>query len=151
MEDRISFTISEEEKIQVHDAIAVIDGILAPKLATLTTEEIKTIAKMGDKTIAFVEKSLEYGNAYPEFTPSFVDLDEANIDYNAIHEIRQLLNPISKIAKEMEDSMILSGSEAYSAALSIYDLIKRAAKMGQPGAKEAAAELKVRFPRNKRN
>jgi len=54
---------------------------------------------------------------------------------------------LARLTTEIDDTMTLAGSEAYSAALSIYKVLKNAASMGQPGAKEASIELKNRFPR----
>ena len=58
--------------IQTHlDAIKV---ALAPYLLSLTSEERKTMLRMADKTVAFVQKTIEYATNSPTFVPLFVDL-----------------------------------------------------------------------------
>lgn len=147
MENVISLQLSEEEKTQVKGHIDGLISILGPKLHTLVPEEKRDLPKMGDKTVAFVEKALEYGEQYPNYMPGFIDVPEAKIDFETVRLLRNVHTPLSRLANEIDDSMTLAGSEAYSAALSIYKVLKNAAAMGQPGAKEAANELKNRFPR----
>jgi hypothetical protein len=46
----------------------------------------------------------------------------------------------------IDDTMLLSGSEAYIAVLAFYNYLKGAAKMGVPGAKTIFEDLSTRFP-----
>ncbi|PXX98886.1 hypothetical protein DF185_16050 [Marinifilum breve] len=146
MENKISFTLTDEEKTQVNDAIKVLEDILEPKLETLIPDDKRDLPKMGDKTVSFVEKSLGYGQTYPEFVPGFVDINEAQIDLDSVKTLRQFLTPLSRITNEIDDTMVLAGSEAYASSRVIYKVLKNAAAMGQPGAAEAVEELKKRFP-----
>ncbi|MCZ4695515.1 hypothetical protein DWB61_11635 [Ancylomarina euxinus] len=150
MENVISFQLSDDEKTQLNDHIAGINAILSPKLHTLIPEEKRDLPKMGDKTVAFVEKALEYGEQYPGFMPNFIDVPEARVNFETVRVLRNINTPLMRIANEIDDTMTLAGSQAYSSALSIYKVLKNAASMGQPGAKEATSELKNRFPRAKK-
>lgn len=105
---------------------------------------------MGDKTVAFVEKALDYGEQYPAYIPKFIDVTEAKVNFETVRVLRNINTPLIRIANEIDHTMTLAGSQAYSSALSIYKVLKNAANMGQPGAKEAANELKNRFPRAKK-
>jgi hypothetical protein len=147
MDNKISFQLSEEEKTQIKQHIDGISAILDPKLHSLLPDEKRDLPKMGDKTVAFVEKALDYGEQYPIFIPNFINVPEAIIDFEAVRLLRNIYTPLNRLTNEIDDTMTLAGSEAYSSALSIYKILKNAATMGQPGAKEAAAELKNRFPR----
>ena len=53
---------------------------------------------------------------------------------------------LSRIADRVDDSLLLSGSQAYAAALAYYQSVKAAAKLGQPGAAVIADDLSERFP-----
>ena len=150
MNDVFSFHLTDEEKAEVNQAIEKLVTILEPKLITLTPEERKELPKMGDKTVAFVEKAVEYAQEYPQYMPAFIDVPEANSDFEAVKAIRIYFNQLERITDELNDSMTIAGSEAYSTALSVYKVLKNAASMGQPGAEEAAKELANRFPRAKR-
>ena len=50
---------------------------------------------MGDKTIPFVEKVIEYASSNPEFIPSFMDLQELKNDFAAVMVLSQMFRPIS--------------------------------------------------------
>lgn len=150
MEDRFSFQLTKEEKELLSQAIQVLLTVLEPKLMTLLPDERRELPKMGDKTVAFVEKAVEYGQEYPKYMPAFIDVSEAKSDFDAVKDIRIYFNQLQRLVTEMDDSMTLAGSEAYSSALSIYKVLKNAATMGQPGAEDAAKELASRFPRGKR-
>lgn len=150
MEDRFSFQLTEQEKSDINTAIQTLVSVLEPKLITLTPEERKEMPKMGDKTVAFVEKAIEYAQEYPQYMPAFIDVPEAALDFNAVKDIRGLFNQLHRLTSELDDSMILAGSEAYSSTLSVYKVLKNAAAMGQPGAEDAARDLANRFPRGKR-
>lgn len=150
MTDKFSFKLSEEEKSDVNNAIQTLVSILESKLITLTPEERMEMPKMGDKTVAFVEKAIEYAQEYPQYMPAFIDVPETELDFNAVKDIRVIFNQLQRLTSELNDSMILAGSEAYSSTLSVYKVLKNAADMGQPGAENAARELVSRFPRGKR-
>lgn len=150
MEDQFSFHLNNEEKDQIAAAIQTLVTVLEPKLMTLTPDERKELPKMGDKTVAFVDKATEYGQAYPQYMPAFIDVPEAIADFEAVKIIRTYFTQLDRITKELDDSMTIAGSEAYTSSLSIYKVLKNAASMGQPGAEKAVEELGKRFPRGKR-
>ncbi len=150
MNNKISFALTNEEKSQVNQAIEALQSVLEPKLITLAASDKRELPKMGDKTLAFVEKSLEYAGMYPGFIPDFIDVPEAVIDLESVKELRQLLMPLERITNEIDDTMTMAGSEAYSSSLSVYKVLKNAASMGQPGAAEASYELRNRFPGKKK-
>lgn len=150
MENKISFALSSEEQSLVDQSLETLKSVLEPKLITLMASDKQELPKMGDKTLAFVEKSLDYATMYPGFMPGFIDVPEAKIDLESVKALRQILRPLERIVNELDDTMTLAGSEAYSSSLSIYKVLKNAASMGQSGAAEASAELKNRFPGKKK-
>lgn len=151
MQNRISFVLNEEEKTAINQSIETLVNILEPKLVSLTIEERKEMPKMGDKTVAFVSKALDYGEEYPNYIPDFIDVPEAKTDFDAVQSMRVFYTQLERLTNGLDDSMTLAGSEAYSSALSIYKVMKNAASMGQPGAEEAVSDLANRFPRGKRS
>jgi len=64
-------------------------------LIALSNEERRGLPKMGDKTIPFVEKVIEYASSNPEFIPSFMDLQELKNDFAAVMVLSQMFRPIS--------------------------------------------------------
>ncbi|HBK30100.1 MAG TPA: hypothetical protein DDZ78_00550, partial [Porphyromonadaceae bacterium] len=55
-----------------------LSGILT---INLTGKDRKDMLKMGDKTLAFVEKALEFANQNPTLVPAYINLEEANKDF----------------------------------------------------------------------
>lgn len=146
--NQITFVLTEEEATEAKAAIDKLNNIFKPKLVQLTPDSRRGLPKMGDKTVGFVEKALEYGRKHPEYVPTYVNINEATIDLNAIRVLRDFATPLGILSEMLSDSMMLSGSEAYGTSLSVYNNLKGAAADGQPGAKLLYDELKARFPRN---
>ena len=59
----------------------------------------------------------------------------------------ELARPIEQLNRTLDDTIMLSGSEAYVAALAYYNSVKRAAKINVPGALTIHEDLKKRFDR----
>jgi len=100
---------------------------------------------MSDKTIPFVEKTLNYAETVPKFAPPYMNVDELKVDFTAVKELSAILNPLVGVTSKLDDSKMISGSEAYISALSYYNSVKLAAKMDIPDAKPIYDDLKQRF------
>jgi hypothetical protein len=148
--NRISLDIPAEDMQAVEAAIATIEQKLLPHLVELNPDDRHLLPKMGPKTVDFVSKALDVTTAEEAFKPAFVDLDEFARDLAAVGILRKLQHPLAKIADMIDDSLLLSGSEAYAAALACYQSIKSAARLNMPGAMVAATDLAARFPRRAR-
>ena len=141
----ISFSLTEQEATSIRDAVSVINTNLKPKLISLTDEQRKSMPKMGDKNVPFVGKALEYADKNPQFVPAFLNVNELKTDFNAVTVLSEFYNSLLPIVSLINDTMMESGSEAYSAGLLFYESAKLAAKMNIPGAKEIADDLGKRF------
>ena len=150
MNNEISFKLTDEEITQLDQAVETITKVLGSKLATLDPERRKELLSMGDKTVAFVEKSFEYADMYTKYLPEYIDLPESKIDFVAVKALRKYFAPIETITNGIDDTMRLAGSEAFGSALMIYKSLKAAAKLNLPGAQEAVNDLKNRFPGTKK-
>lgn len=145
--NRISLVLPPEEMEQVKQLLTQIRQILAPHLINLTPDERIQLPKMGEKSIPFVTKGLEYLRIPGTPAPSYVNGEELEIDYNAYETIRQIRQVAQPIVDMLDDTMLLCGSEAYIAVLAYYTYLKGAAKMNVPGAKTVLDDLSTRFPR----
>jgi len=145
MENRISVTISEEAQANILKALAVISQNL-PELVNLSASDRQMLPKMGDKSVAFVNKNLEYAKQNPAIVPTFLDLVEFEKDTVAANSIKKVLIPMEQLLEKLGDTYLLAGSEAYMAALIFYTAIKGAAKAGVPGMKTIYDDLQSRFP-----
>ena len=147
----VSIEISPADVVEINEFILKIKGKLSTGFINLNPDERRAYAKMGDKTLAFVEKALDFGTTYPDLVPAYVDLAELKKDLEAVKVMISILRKLEEITTKLDDTALLAGSEAYTAALSIYAAAKDAARRNVSGAGSAYNEMKMRFPGRKAN
>ncbi|MDR2474157.1 MAG: hypothetical protein LBD53_11495 [Tannerella sp.] len=135
-------------QVQVHIDAAL--ELLAPYLLPLTPEERHDLPKMGNKTLSFVEKAQDYAHHYPQLCPSYLNVAEFDTDVTDATGLRTVHISAKQLSDNIDDTVIVAGSEAYQAALMFYNAVKAATAQDIPGAKEVYNDLKTRFPRSKR-
>ncbi|MDR0754630.1 MAG: hypothetical protein LBF04_04500 [Prevotellaceae bacterium] len=150
MENNHSVPIPPQVLAQAQAKIDEANALLAPYLTVLTPSERHALPKMGDKTLSFVEKALDYAHHYPQLCPSYLNLEEFEIDMADATGLRTLLISTKQLADSIDDTSMTAGSEAYQAALAFYNAVKTAVAQDVPGAKEVYNDLKSRFPHVKR-
>lgn len=114
-------------------------------LFNLTPSDRLELSKMGDKTIVFVQKSLEYAESNPTLVPAYLDITEAKKDFALSQELNNILKQISTLQRAIEDTTMVSGSEAYNAALVFYNSVKGASRVNVPGSEAVYNDLQQRF------
>ena len=147
-ENVVSIKIAPSELQNVLAKLKEIEAILKPYLIALTPEERKTIPKMSDKTQTFVEKALDYAISNPEFAPAYMNVAELQIDLKAVYDLTSISQILQPIVDNVNDTEMLSGSEAFMAALTYYNTVKHAAKSNVPSAKAIYEDLRKRFEIN---
>jgi len=134
---------------QVISHIKSAESILKPYMETITNEERHDLAKMSDKTIAFVQKTVNYCEANVEFVPSYLDVAEMKKDLKLVTDLKKILDASAQMLRLVEDTSMLAGSEAYLAALMYYGNVKTAVKHGAQNAAPIYEDLGTRFPGRK--
>jgi hypothetical protein len=145
----VSIQISPEDLKQAQDLLGRLDSILKPYLVALKPEDRAKLPKMGDKTLPFVEKVTEYCQANPEFVPVYMNVENLNVDFRAVNDLTTLFRSAEQLANGLNDTIMLSGSEAYTNALTYYNSVKEASKKNVPNAKTIFEDLKKRFEKAK--
>ena len=148
--DNVSIVIPPETLTQVLDLQNQIKTLMQPYLLALTPEQRHELPKMADKTISFVSKTLDYAESNPEFAPKYLDVDALQIDVKAVEDLTSIEQPAVNFSTQLDDTIMMSGSEAYIAALMYYNSVKEAARRNVPGAKAIYDDLKVRFEQSKK-
>ena len=143
--NQVAVTVTDEETTKVREALATLNSTLRPKLVQLNAQSRMELPKMGDKSFGFVNKTLDYAGTNPDFAPRYFNLEDAKTDFAAVAVLREFAGSLSTLAEMVNDTMTLSGSEAYAASLSFYNAVKSAAKDNQPGAKLIYDDLRARF------
>ena len=113
--------------------------------AVLEHIEIKSLSKLGDIRIPFVEKVAQYAVSNPEFLPPFADVPEFTTDFKAFTDLREMVRPLRQIIDNLENSMTVSGSEAWDFARNYYKTVQFQARMGVPGAQTILDDLRILF------
>ena len=152
--------MSTQNQISIVIPQAVIDTVtrnlqdcktaLAPYLQGLTNDERISLFKMGDKTVATVQKTKSYVDTNPEFVPSYMDRVEFLKDETVVTQLNPIANLARQITSDVDDTVMLSGSEALQEAMLYYGQVKEAAAKGIPTAKPIYEDLRQRFSKRSR-
>lgn len=148
--NRVNQVIPQEVITAVTANFVAIKEALQPYLQGLTVEERETIPKVSNKTISFVTKSDSYTETNPDFTPVFMNVKDFSVDVEVVNQLKPVLDLSQQVFSNIDDTIMLAGSEAYIAALMYYNSVKFAAKSGLPDAKPIYEDLSERFPGTKR-
>lgn len=145
--NQISATITEADRDKVLAAVATIKEKL-PFLMGLTSEQRKSLPKMGDKSRAFVSKALEVATQNSDFLPRSFDLEEMRKDVQLFEAMYPIVVALTQLQELVDDTCLATGSEAYAAALQVYNYAKAS---GQGGGLDAVvSEMGQRFARKPR-
>ncbi|MGE5604128.1 MAG: hypothetical protein ACM3YE_00365 [Bacteroidota bacterium] len=142
----ISFNIPEADLAEIKSCIATLQTKLMPHLIKLSPDERQELLKMGDKTVSFVQKTLEYCKNNPDLVPPFINVDELAVDVAAVETIRSIYQPMLQMTDSLSDTMALSGSESFSTSLMFYSAIKNAMRQNIQKAETIHNDLSARFP-----
>jgi hypothetical protein len=110
-----------------------------PGLLTLKPEERAAYLNMGERTVPFVQKALDYAARNAAFVPSFVSIPELTKDFTAAQFLLQVSKQITELQNAIDDTLLVA------AALAIYKNIQQSASHGVAGAQEAADDMSTRF------
>lgn len=145
-ENQISTAIPAEILADILAKLNALNASLANYLLfNLTPSDRLELSKMGDKTIAFVQKSLEYAENNPALVPVYLDIAEAKKDFTLSQDLNTILKQVSTLQRAIEDTTMVAGSEAYNAALVFYNSVKGASRVNVPGSEAVYNDLQQRF------
>jgi hypothetical protein len=119
-ENRVNATLSAADQQAVLAAINTIREKL-PFLIDLTPEERRALPKMGDKSRAFVAQALTVATQNTDILPRSFDVEEMRKDYELVQALEPIMAALSQVQELIEDTYLEVGSEAYTAALAVYN------------------------------
>jgi hypothetical protein len=146
-QNQISIEIPQTVITDVMQKLQECKAALAPYLQGLTAEERQSLFKMGNKTLATVQKTKSYVETNPEFVPAYMNKVEFLKDEAVVSQLSPIANLASQLTIDVEDTVMLSGSEALQMAMLYYGQVKEAQSRGIPTAKPIYEDLKERFAR----
>ena len=146
MPNQITAAIPPAKLAEALDHLKQARTVLEPYLHPLTPDERKNIVKMGDKSVSFMTKLLDYAANTPAFVPGFISYDELKQDVGVATDLTPLEQFAEQLALDLNSTVMLAGSEGMSQASPVYQNIKFLAQQRQPGAQAAYDDLSQRFP-----
>jgi len=146
--DRIDATLSPEDQADVLAALATIKEKL-PFLIDISPEQRCSLPKMGDKSRAFVNMAVEVAAQNPDFLPRSFDVDEVRRDVALVEALQPIAFALTQLHELVDDTLLAAGSEAYTAALTIYNYARNSGK-GQ-ALDTVVDEMSRRFARKARS
>lgn len=145
--NQISIEIPQNIVEEAQQKLQEVQKLLAPYLQALTASERQSLFKMGDKSVATVQKVESYLKTNPEFAPVYMDQAEFLKDGKVVTQLTPLSNLANQLASDLSDTTTLAGSEAMLAGLLYYGVVKEAASKGVASAKPIYDDLSQRFSR----
>lgn len=143
----ISGNLSSGDFNQIINRINAIKGAL-PFLVNLTADERRRGLKMGDKSLAFITKCLEYASAHPNLVPPYLNVPEFQKDHALRDQLVQIIRELNSLVEAVDDTILALGKEEFEHALIFYNSVKQAAKGNVPGTGAIVEDLAERFPGN---
>ena len=126
-DNRITATLSQADLTAVMDAISTIRTKL-PFLLDLTLEERRQLPKMGDKSRAFVQQALEVATQNEDMLPRSFSVEEMRRDVELANALQPIMVGLNQLQELVDDTYLQVGSEAYTAALLVYQYARAAGK-----------------------
>lgn len=117
-----------------------------PFLLKLSPSERQGYSRMGDRSLAFVEKALAYAESNPHLVPPYLKVSEFRKDWDLVKSLTKVMQPLQSLIEAIDDTTMVAGNESYGAALVFYNSVKRAADAGVQGTQSIVKDLKQRFP-----
>jgi hypothetical protein len=141
----ISASLSQNDMAEIKTAIQTIVSKV-PFLINITDDQRKAGLKLGDKTIAFVDKVVDYQKDSPNLILAYVDTAEFSKDYRLTKDLFEIMRTLKPLVQRIEDTATEAGIESLASALSYYNAVRIAAKQGEENAKVIYDDLQKRFP-----
>lgn len=143
--ENITASLTQADKTAIRQAIKTIYDRM-PMLINLSEDERKGRLVLGDKSVAFAQKVVEYTKSHPQFMPGDVSIPELQKDFELFEDLIWLLQQLRPLVSAVEDTELAVGTEAYYAVLAYYNNSRDAVSRNSPGARGVYADLRERYP-----
>lgn len=124
MQNRIDAAITAADRDKILDLINQIRALM-PFLIDLSPEERQSLPKMGDKSRAFVSGALQLAANDDSYLPRLFDVAEMRKDVELAESLLPIVVALKQLSEFVDDTYVQVGSEAYTAALVVYQSARR--------------------------
>lgn len=146
MQNLIDNTIPDAAFAAIKQGITDARGKLAPYAVGLTDEQRHDLFKMGDKSVAFIDKIAAFLTDYPDYVPRRVSPEAFASDLALFNSLRSIRTLAAAFLQTVDDTMMAAGSDMMEAGIAYYRSAQDAAEDGDATAKAVFKELNERFP-----
>jgi len=143
----ISEELNDEVVVQIIDLLKQATDLM-PFLTGLKPEQRKRLPKIDKRNKLFVQDVEGAIKNDSSILPGYVKPEEMSKDLKLYEQLEEVLTPLTYLFDRVKDTQVLAGSEAYTNALMVYNMVKAADKAGMPGANSLYKQLKTRFDKN---
>jgi hypothetical protein len=144
LNDRVNITATATQVTAVKTAFQTILTNL-PFLVGLTADERKSLTAIDVTNKAFTEDAINAGVNNATIVPSYISVASMKNDLTLFSQLDEISGLATQLCERIEDTKMLAGSEAYTAALALYKTFGAAADAGVIGADSIVDQLKKRF------
>ena len=121
--NRIDAVLLDEQREKFNTGFTMMLEAL-PFLIDLNAHDRAEMKKFGEKNRSFVVKALAIAEAHTEILPPSFDLALFRTDVELVESLYPLRNAIENLYGKLDDTYFAAGSEAYAAALLVYQYAK---------------------------
>jgi hypothetical protein len=146
MSEKHTLTVPTDVLADVLILFKQAEALLRPYVTQLTPSERRGMAKMGEKTMSFVEKANKFAAQNPNLVPPYLDMTAFDMNFADANKLLTVFIISQQLYENLDDTAMVARGEAYQDALVFYNSAKMAASQDIPGAKVVYEELKKRFP-----
>ena len=146
----VSVVLTTKEVEQAVQRLKEINNQLGDQLIALQPAQRMEMLTVSDRSMPFLEKVVAYVDSRPEFVPFYLSVEDLKIDYQAVNDLKLIAREAEQLCQALNDTITMSGSEAYTAALAYYRSVKQAAQANVPHAQAVYEDLRKRFERRPR-
>ena len=145
---QINATLTVSDQAAILAAVSAIREKL-PFLVNLSPAERKMLSKMGGRSHGFAKQAFEIAAQNPGILPASTSVEQLRNRERLFDGLCAVKLAIDQLQKQLDDTTVKVGSDAFATARSIYAL----AKSGFAGAslKTVSVELGKRFARRSKN
>ena len=140
----ISAALSTPDVDAIKAAITTINQKL-PFLVNLSSDERKSLYKLGSKSVDFVNDASLAAKNYPTIFPASFNIVEFQKDADLVKALSEVKLLLDSLCERVNDTLTAVGSEAMGESLDVYAYVQRASDANTPGLKTVADKLKERF------
>jgi len=126
MSNVISSEINPKSVKEILDMIKAIKAKM-PYLNDIDSSSQLLLPKLQEEQVPFVSKCLSHAKNVSAIAPSYIDIDEFEKALNSFNELKAVLHSLKTLTEMVENTIAVSGSDAYVAAVSIFNSVKKQA------------------------